>query len=120
MDQSTVPMPARHGLGVVLGGVISTLVGVLIGAAGCYETPKPECAFRCAAQPECAPGYVCAADGWCKRDDVAATFDCDPGGQVDGATIDSSGETIDAQVIDADPAAPDANVDAVPPDANVD
>ena len=35
--------------------------------SGCYDTPKPTCAFLCGDDGACPDGYSCAGDGWCKR-----------------------------------------------------
>lgn len=85
----------RRGLGA------TCLAGLL--AAGCYKTPKPECAFLCGDDSACPDDYRCAPDGWCKRVDLAPEHVCEPG-QPDASTAD-------ARALDA--AAPDA----APPDA---
>ena len=36
------------------------VLGVLL--AGCYETPKPACAFLCGSGGECPDGYQCSTD----------------------------------------------------------
>lgn len=95
-------------------------VAGLVG--GCFEKPRPECAFLCGeADDACPDGYSCRTDGWCKRDNVPDDHACTP------TTADAS-VNIDAMTpaIDADPAAPDASTadapvsvpDAMPPDAD--
>ena len=76
---------------------------VLAVVAGCYDDPRPACAFLCSEDQTCPADYACAPDGWCKRDDVSPEFVCDP--QQPG--IDAT--AIDAPALDAP--APDA-----PPD----
>ena len=49
---------------------------VAFGAAGCFDTPTPECAFACGPGGDCPDGYRCAPDNLCKRDDVDDEFDC--------------------------------------------
>jgi hypothetical protein len=71
-------------------------------AAGCYETPRPECAFHCGPEGDCPEGYGCQSDGWCKRVDVPDDFECAPP-VPDAAPIPDAG--------------PDAGVDAAVPDA---
>jgi hypothetical protein len=93
------------------------------GLTGCFERPKPECAFLCGEGDSCPNGYACATDGWCKWVGVDPTFDCTGGPVADAATTDAP--VVDASTIDAPPApdaavdasAPDATVDAMPPDA---
>ena len=63
-------------------------LAALVTATGCYDAPRPNCAFLCTGNTACPDGYTCAADGWCKRDDVAPTFACE--------TV-----TVDAAVADA-------------------
>jgi hypothetical protein len=75
---------------------------LLVAATACYSTPRPECAFLCGEGGSCPDGYGCADDGWCKRDDVPATFDC-------------VGATVDAQIADTA-----VSIDAETPDATID
>jgi hypothetical protein len=87
-----------------------------MGATGCFDRPKPECAFLCGADNACPDGYSCAADNWCKRTDVSPTFDC-TGGVVDANTTDAP-PTPDAPITpDAAPADAATGPDAMPPDA---
>ena len=79
----------------------------------CYETPKPACAFYCGQDDACPADYRCAADGWCKRADVAADFACGPA--APGLGIDAAAPD-DATPTDA--ARPDAALPDAAPDAN--
>ncbi|HTE53574.1 MAG TPA: hypothetical protein VK698_22115 [Kofleriaceae bacterium] len=119
-------------------GRLAWLVAVLGGAAalpGCYDTPRPTCAFLCGQDATCPDGYSCRADSWCKRDDVADDLACALS-PADGAPIDSSpGDAApvpdaspadasldDSGALDAAPtdASPDASpADASPPDASL-
>ncbi len=82
--------------------------------AGCYETPRPACAFACSADGDCPDGYSCRADTWCKLDDVADDFECAPP-LPDAASSDAGGTTADAS---PDASAPDAAPDDAAPDAS--
>ena len=102
--------------------VVLTLAAAALGA-GCYDTPRPSCAFLCGTDQACPGGYTCAADGWCKRDDLPATFTCDTAGP-DAATVDGpapDAPDVDAPDVDAAVDGPDvdAGTDA-PTDAPVD
>lgn len=95
----------------------------LAALAGCYDTPRPACAFLCGSDNACPSGYTCASDGWCKRDDVGGDYTCGPAlpdaapadAPIDATEIDAP---IDAEVdaaIDAEvDASPDADPDAGP------
>lgn len=85
--------------------LINTALTATLAAlvTGCFDPPKPACAFLCGTDSSCPSGYTCAGDGWCKRDDVAPSFVCEPG-------------TVDAAVADA-PATDAAEVDAAEVDA---
>jgi hypothetical protein len=76
--------------------------------AGCFSAPTPACAFRCGPGDACPSGYACAADGWCKRDDVDPGYVCEV--TPDAAVM------IDASTADA---GPDAATDGGDPDALV-
>jgi hypothetical protein len=41
------------------------LVLGLVVSASCYEPDLRNCAVRCAAVTDCAPGHACGSDGWC-------------------------------------------------------
>ncbi len=86
-----------------------------VALPGCYDTPRPECAFACSADGDCPGGYSCRADTWCKRDDIPDDFECAPP-LPDAASSDAGGTTADAS---PDGSAPDAApADAAPPDAS--
>ncbi len=92
----------------------------IVLATGCYETPRPECAFICGDNGACPADYSCRADNWCKRSDVQDTFVCDTRA-VDAATSIDAAIGADAATTDAaatDAAATDARpADARPADA---
>jgi hypothetical protein len=48
--------------GLLSGGLLSG--GLLLGA-GCFETPKPACAFLCGSDGACPDGYQCQPDKVC-------------------------------------------------------
>ena len=84
-------------------------VALAVAAAGCYETPKPACAFACARDGACPDGYACdPQDQICHR-------------QLPGGGLEACEQPfVDAAQTDARPdAATDAGVDA-PVDAPVD
>lgn len=91
-------------------------------ATGCYDAPRPSCAFLCTGNTACPEGYTCAADGWCKRDDVAPTFACETvtvdAAVADAPDVDAAIDAPDVDAPDVD-AAPDAPTDA-PIDAPTD
>lgn len=87
-----------------------------LGAAGCFETPKPSCAFLCGNDQSCPGGYTCASDGWCKLDGVGDGFVCD-GVAIDATPADAP--VADAPVADAPADAP-PEIDATEIDAEVD
>ena len=87
------------------------------GGAGCYETPKPACAFACARDGSCPDGYACdPQDQICHLQLPGGGLEaCDPP-FVDARIVDAP---IDATVIDAPidagtDAAVDGPVDAAP------
>ena len=94
-------------------GIVGILAA-LLGAAGCYEAPKPACQFLCGAGDACPTGYGCGDDNRCHRIEgdgsLAACTEPLPT-EDDAATIDAS--TIDATPIDA------SDIDATPIDAEV-
>lgn len=104
--------------------IITAGVLALTFAAGCYETPMPECSFQCAADSTCPTGYSCSSvDNICKRNGVAEDFVC-PGIVLADAAVQLPDAAVnDAAVIDAsfiDASTPDAPVpDAMVPDAMV-
>jgi hypothetical protein len=94
-----------------------------LAGAGCFNPPKPNCAFLCGDGNACPEDYTCSsADNRCHLvvDNVMATSEDEIPG-VDAAAIDAA--TVDAQIFDAGPDAPpgtpDAHIDAAvpPPDA---
>lgn len=96
---------------------------LVLALAGCYETPKPACAFGCGQDGACPSGYSCRADGWCKLTDVSDDFVCappvpdsappSPDGSVDASLADAGDAgDLDAAAFDAAP------FDAPPPDAS--
>ena len=70
---------------------------------GCFDAPKPACAFLCGDDNACPDGYACAGDGWCKRDGVDPSFMCDdvvlP--PIDADTTPDAIAVADASVVDA-------------------
>jgi hypothetical protein len=86
---------------------------LLATAAGCYDTPRPNCAFLCGSGGACPDGYQCGSDDRChlvlENNQLAMCEDTLP-------TADASN---DAPVADAGPdaAIPDAGPDAALPDA---
>ena len=86
-------------------------VGALVG--GCYETPKPACAFACARDDlACPEGYECdPQDQICHRQLPGGGLEACDQPFLDAAGIDAP--TIDASPIDAGVDAPiDASPDA--------
>jgi hypothetical protein len=119
--------------------VLLLFAGLVAGSVmihGCFDRPRPACAFWCGEDSACPDGYRCASDQWCKREDVADGFECGPGPAADasppaldaGPGMDGAPGLDAAPAIDAAPgldaaapdaAAPDAAApDAAPPDAN--
>lgn len=108
------------------GALAALAVACLVGAGvagGCFDRPQPECAFFCGPGGECPDGYGCAADGWCKRQDVDPAFEC-PNAPIDAAVPDVStldapgadGPDLDAPGADAPGAdAPDLDAPPAPP-----
>jgi hypothetical protein len=96
---------------------MAPVFAIVVGLAGCYETPRPPCAFLCGANGECPEGYLCSADdNRCHRSDPGGPAECPDSLPFDAAQLDASlidASLIDASLIDASPfdAAPD-------PDAN--
>jgi hypothetical protein len=113
---------------VLLFIVMSSIVAgaALLGA--CFDKPTPACAFWCGAESACPDGYRCAADQWCKREDVPDSHECGPGptqdaapGPADAAPADAGDASPpDAALPDAalPDAAPVPAIDAALPDAN--
>ena len=110
---------------------LALLGSLVLALTGCYETPRPNCAFACGPAPDfaCPDGYACQDDNIChlmRSDNRIA--ECDP--EIDASSgIDSSlpildAADVDAPPVDASPAdaspADAAPIDARPPDANVD
>jgi len=97
---------------------LSTLATLALG--GCFNAPKPNCAFLCGDQNACPDEYQCSsADGRCHLLVNGAPAMCEDT-LADGSIIDSSvpdGRMIDGSV-DARPI--DGSVDARPIDATVD
>jgi hypothetical protein len=96
------------------------------GLAGCYETPRPTCAFLCGPEGACPEGYSCRAEGWCVLEGAPsdtmcaeAIFDAAPpaDASVDGGPRDAGPDAAleDAAAQDGDgglqDAAPDAALD---------
>jgi len=77
------------------------LVALLaLAGGGCFDKPKPACAFLCGTDNACPAGYSCATDGWCKRDDMPnATCDELP---ADASVADAAAEA-DATPADGGP-----------------
>jgi hypothetical protein len=119
-----VLMRLRFDLPALALGALFALAG-----AGCFNAPKPNCAFLCGDGNACPEDYMCSTvDNRCHLlvgTELATCEDPIPG--IDAAIIDAS--TIDAPVFDAAPdappgtpdAQPDAHIDAaLPPDAAID
>ena len=85
--------------------------------AGCYETPKPACAFLCGAGSACPDGYACStADNRCHLMESGGTLASCPDQLIDAARTIDSAVAVDAAHPDAMPI--DATpLDAAPPDA---
>lgn len=101
--------------------VMIVSAAALLGA--CFDKPTPACAFWCGVQSACPDGYRCAADQWCKREDVPESQECGPGPTQDAAPIPvdaAPGDAGDASPPDAalPDAAPVPAIDAALPDAN--
>jgi hypothetical protein len=81
-------------------------------AAGCYETPRPVCAFRCGPAEACPEGYRCGGDGQCHLEVNGNLAACDPLPTPDApmSVPDAPEETPDAP--DQTPDAPDQTPDA--------
>ena len=101
---------ARHRKGSI--AIAAALAALFL--VGCYDAPRPPCAFLCGAGGSCPTDYQCAGDGWCKREDLSPEYVCDPAHQLDAAPIDAA--PVDAAPVDAAPADASA-ADAVPGDA---
>lgn len=96
------------------------LAGLVAGSAvlhGCFDRPKPACAFWCGDDGSCPDGYRCATDQWCKRNDIFDDFECGPGPAP--GDIDASPDDVDAAPggLDAAPGGDAAPADAAPADA---
>jgi hypothetical protein len=102
----------------------------LVAAAGCYETPKPKCAFLCGTGGTCPEQYMCvAADNRCHLVENGQPATCEdqlPG--ADGAVHDAPEADAPPGTPDAPPGTPDATpmpdapppmIDASVPDASV-
>ncbi|HVV83839.1 MAG TPA: hypothetical protein VHE35_12275 [Kofleriaceae bacterium] len=87
-------------------------LAALLGPAGCYDTPKPACAFACALDGSCPDGYACdTQDQICHLRLDDGTLEACPAPFLDAAQIDAG--PVDAPAIDAAVDAPiDAEVDA--------
>lgn len=107
------------------------LLALSLLAVGCYETPKPNCAFLCGQSSpmgpadQCPEDYACGDDGRCHlvldngqlaMCETPLPFDAPrPDAPLDGG-IDAPPGTIDASgMIDAATPAPDASPDASVP-----
>jgi hypothetical protein len=102
----------------------ASLLGAACLVTACYDAPQPECAFLCGtADNACPDGYSCAADGWCKRNDVDSRFVCESPATASDAAVTADarpGAPDAAPRPDATPGLPDARPrppDAAPPDA---
>ncbi len=92
-------------------GLAATVAAVLlaVGATGCYDTPKPACAFACGRDGSCPDGYGCDP-----QDQICHL-------QLPGGGLEACDHPfVDAAIVDAGTDAPvDAGADA-PVDAPVD
>ncbi|HYU14947.1 MAG TPA: hypothetical protein VEL05_02700 [Candidatus Acidoferrum sp.] len=100
---------------------VAALLALLVLAltTGCYENPRPPCAFACGPADDCPAGYSCRADTWCKRDDIPDDFTCGPP-ILDAAPPAADASAADADIADADVAHRNAaaEADADLPDAS--
>jgi hypothetical protein len=86
---------------------LAFLLAVTVAAAGCYETPKPNCAFLCGAAAECPDDYMCGGDGRCHLVmSGGALATCEEPIPVDASESDAP---IDVADFDA---GPDAMIDS--------
>ena len=89
----------------------ATLVAAAVGA-GCYETPKPACAFACALDGSCPDGYACdPQDQICHRVLPGGGLEACDQPFLDAATIDAATDAS-GQVDAAIDAPTDAAIDA--------
>ena len=121
---------------------MTRLVGAVVALVltGCYETPKPNCAFLCGPGDSCPQGYLCGDDRVCHKVlpgnhlaecDETFRLDAAVDAPADAPAVDAAIDSplpvdapIDAREIDAPPdaheidAPPDAPppIDAPPPD----
>jgi hypothetical protein len=99
-------------------GAVALLLGL-----GCYDTPKPPCAFICGPGGACPVDYTCQSDNVCHLvQSGGQVAQCPPGFIFDGAVSD--GPSADGPIADAradgpildGPPGPDAPTpDATPP-----
>lgn len=67
------------------------LVAVAVGGVGltaCFSPQQPGCAFSCATDGLCPPGYSCRTDNLCHRDDGQGI--CNLGGVTGDAALDGA------------------------------
>jgi hypothetical protein len=79
------------------------LVAALLAlAAGCYDTPEPDCAFQCGEDDACPDDYGCATDGWCKRIDLPDDHVCPAGTPLEvGPAAAAEAEALESPIAPA-------------------
>lgn len=101
---SPCPAPARRALAATVAALL-----VAVAAAGCYDTPKPACAFACARDGTCPDGYGCdPQDQICHLQGPGGALQACDQPFLDAAIPDAA---LDAPAIDA---GTDAATDAAP------
>lgn len=101
------PLPRPRAATAALAGLLAS-----VALAGCYQTPRPACAFACARDGSCPTGYACdPQDQICHLQLPGDGLEACERPFVDAAAIDAA--TDAAVVVDAPTDAPtDAAIDA--------
>ena len=88
-------------------------IAIALLLAGCYETPKPACAFLCGTGGACPDGYACSTDdNRCHLMESGGALARCPDKLIDAARAVDSAAAADANGPDATP------LDAMPLDAH--
>jgi hypothetical protein len=97
----------------------SPALAAILALTGCFDAPKPNCAFLCGPEQQCPAGYACSSDGRCHRvlPGGAGLAECEDTLTDAAISLDASVDP-DATLADASPD-PDASPDAGVPDAGV-